>query len=179
MYGYLEFKLGYIKYLKLISIRVKELFEPLDLERNAMGVCSFLNAFLWETDLWVKLDDFGMKSTKSGREICIKTKKKICCPEDKDSNWLNIDFSRNCPIFHIFTIIFFWKGIIWIFQTNCFYPINFMAVAWEPGMPTQHKVVTCLFFIFENKNPTTTSTTFQWFFIVFTPFFAKSMTQLG
>ena len=30
MYCYLEFKLSYLKNLKLISIRVKELFEPID-----------------------------------------------------------------------------------------------------------------------------------------------------
>ena len=47
------------------------------------------------------------------------------------SYWLNIDFSRNCPKFlHIYKNRNF-TSIIVIFKTNCLYPINSMAVAWE------------------------------------------------
>ena len=45
MYCYLEFKLGYVKNLKLFSIRVKELFEPIVLQNEADGFLLFLNAF--------------------------------------------------------------------------------------------------------------------------------------
>ena len=51
---YLEFKLRYLKNLKLFSIRVKELFEPI--------VLLFSKAFSWETDLWVTLGDFIVKT---------------------------------------------------------------------------------------------------------------------
>ena len=55
MYCYLEFKLRYLKNLKLFSVRVKELFEPTVLpkkkkkKKKADGFLLFLNAF--ETDL--------------------------------------------------------------------------------------------------------------------------------
>ena len=52
MYCYLEFKLRYHKNLKLFSITVKELFEPIVLrKKKATGFCSFLKAFSRETDL--------------------------------------------------------------------------------------------------------------------------------
>ena len=38
---YLEFKLPYLKILKLFSIRVKELFEPIVLWKKPTGFCSF------------------------------------------------------------------------------------------------------------------------------------------
>ena len=34
----------------------------------------FLNAFSWETNLWVTLSDFTVKNAKLGREICIQLK---------------------------------------------------------------------------------------------------------
>ena len=43
---YLEFKLRYLKNLKLFSIRVKELFEPIVLrKKKATGFCSFFITF--------------------------------------------------------------------------------------------------------------------------------------
>ena len=73
VYCYLEFKLRYLKKLKLFSIRGKELFEPIGLrEKKADGFLSFLKAFCWETDLWVTLGDFTVKKKATlGREICI------------------------------------------------------------------------------------------------------------
>ena len=60
-----------LKNLKLFSIRVKELFEPIVLWKKGDGFLLFLKAFSWETDLWVTLGDFTVKNAKLGREICI------------------------------------------------------------------------------------------------------------
>ena len=46
MYCYLEFKLRYLKNLKLFSIRVKELSEPIVCEEKATGFSSFYKHFL-------------------------------------------------------------------------------------------------------------------------------------
>ena len=52
MYCYLEFKRRYLKNLKLFSIRVKELFEPIVFKKKkAPGFCSFYKIFLEKTDL--------------------------------------------------------------------------------------------------------------------------------
>ena len=46
MHCYLKFKLGYLKYLKLFSIRVKELFEPIVLRKKRRRVFAlFKNIF--------------------------------------------------------------------------------------------------------------------------------------
>ena len=58
VYCYLEFKLGYLKNVKLFLIRVKELFEPIVLRKKGNGFLLFLKAFSWEIDLWVTLGDF-------------------------------------------------------------------------------------------------------------------------
>ena len=71
VYCYLEFKLCYLKNLKLFLIRVKELFEPIVLQRKVDGFLLFLKAFSWETDLWVTLGDFRVKHVKLGEEIYI------------------------------------------------------------------------------------------------------------
>ena len=77
VYCYIEFKLRYLKNLKLFSIRVKDLFEPIVLQKKKKkkkkgdGVLLFLKAFSWETDLWVTLGDFMVKNIALGREICI------------------------------------------------------------------------------------------------------------
>ena len=46
MYCYLEFKLSYLKNLKLFSIRVKELSKPMFCEEKATGFSSFYKHFL-------------------------------------------------------------------------------------------------------------------------------------
>ena len=46
VYCYLEFKLRYLKNLKLFSTRVKELFESEVLQRIADGFCSLYELFL-------------------------------------------------------------------------------------------------------------------------------------
>ena len=54
VYCYIEFKLRYLENLKLFSIRVKQLFEPVYL-RKKRRVLALLKAFSSETDLWVTL----------------------------------------------------------------------------------------------------------------------------
>ena len=74
VYFYIEFKLRYLKTLKLFSIRVKELFEPLVLKqkkKKAEGFLLLLKAFSWETDFWVTVGNFTVKHVKLGIEICI------------------------------------------------------------------------------------------------------------
>ena len=44
----LEFKLSYLKILKLFSIRIKELFEPIVLRKKGDGFLLFLKAFSWK-----------------------------------------------------------------------------------------------------------------------------------
>ena len=46
MYCYLEFKLSYRKNLKLFSIRVKELSEPIVCEEKVTGFSSFYKLLL-------------------------------------------------------------------------------------------------------------------------------------
>ena len=71
LYCYPEFKLSYLKNLKLFSIRIKEMLEPIVLRNKCDGFLLFLKAFSWETDLWVTLGDFTVKNPKLRREICI------------------------------------------------------------------------------------------------------------
>ena len=49
---YLEFKPCYLENLKLFSIRVKELFEPIVLRKKGDWLLLFLKAFSWETARW-------------------------------------------------------------------------------------------------------------------------------
>ena len=93
VYWYLEFKLRSLKNLKLFSIRVKELFEPIVLRRKGDGFLLLLKAFSWETDLWVTLGDFTVKNVKLGREICIELK----------INW--VEMKHSGPMWQIFTIV--------------------------------------------------------------------------
>ena len=58
VYSYLEFKLRYLKNLKLFLMRVKELFEPVVLQKKKKkkgdGFLFFLKTFSWETDLFLR-----------------------------------------------------------------------------------------------------------------------------
>ena len=144
---YFEFKLRYLKNLKLFSIRVKELFEPTVLQKTNKQTNKqtdrfllFLKAFSWETNLWVTLGDFTVKR-KIGEGNLYSTetrlgRNKMWCAEDNhsymchicakgflDSNFneavidKNIHFSRKCPKFLIFTQIINFKV-----QLDCFRP---------------------------------------------------------
>ena len=55
----------------MFSIRVKELFEPIVLQKKRRQVFATFKAFSLETDLWVTLGDFAVKNAKLGREIFI------------------------------------------------------------------------------------------------------------
>ena len=138
MYCYIEFKLDILKtYLILFLIRVKELFEPIVLKTKGDGCLLFLKAFL-------KI--FCSKKRKIGKENLYSTKNQLgrnetCCAEDNHNwvtcvkrtsqirIWRNIEFSRNCSKFHIFTTIVIFQLVfqsqIVIYYTNCFYPIHF------------------------------------------------------
>ena len=52
--------------MKLFSIRVKELFEPIVLRKQGDGFLLFLKAFSWKTDLWITLGDFTVKQREIG-----------------------------------------------------------------------------------------------------------------
>ena len=85
MYCYLEFKLSYLKNLKLFSIRVKELSEPIVLWRKGDRFQLFLQAFSWETNLWVTRGDFTVKTQNwEGKSVF---------------NWKSIKLKRNVLYF--------------------------------------------------------------------------------
>ena len=71
MYCYTEFKIRYLNNLKLFSVGIKELIEPIVLWKKADRFLFFLKALSSETDLLVTLTDFTEKTAKFGREICI------------------------------------------------------------------------------------------------------------
>ena len=48
----------------MFSIKVKELFEPIVLQKKGDGFLLFLKAFSWETDFWITLGDFKVKKTR-------------------------------------------------------------------------------------------------------------------
>ena len=54
---------------EIVSIRVKELFQPIVLLRKGDWCLLFFKAFSQETDLWVTPGDFELKSEKLEREI--------------------------------------------------------------------------------------------------------------
>ena len=64
-----------LKNLKLFSIRVKEVFEPIVLREKTKktkqnkndGFLFFLKAFSWDIDLWVTLGDFTVKKREIGK----------------------------------------------------------------------------------------------------------------
>ena len=60
VYCYLEFKFRYLKNVEL-SLD-KELFEPIVLQEKKRRFLLFLKAFPWETDLWVTLGDFTVRT---------------------------------------------------------------------------------------------------------------------
>ena len=108
-----------LKTWKLFSNRVKDLFEPLVLQRKGDGCLLFLKAFSWESDLWVTLGRCA-KKRKIGNGNLYLTKNrfgrnKICCVEDItvmsvtwvqdnsqilpliSSHWQNSDFQEIAP----------------------------------------------------------------------------------
>ena len=85
------------KKLKLISIRVKELFEPIVLRRKGDGFLLFLKAFSWETDLWVTLGDFTVKKNrKMGKRNLYLTENRL----SKNEMWCAVD-KHNYRVLHM------------------------------------------------------------------------------
>ena len=85
MYCYLKFKLRYLENLKLFSVGVKELFEPIVLKKKKPT--GFLKAFSSETDLCVTLGDFTVKKREIGKGNLYFTenlfdRNEIWCAED-------------------------------------------------------------------------------------------------
>ena len=76
---------------EIVFNRVKELFEPIVLRKKNRRFLLFLKAFSWETDLWVTVGEFKVKTAELGREICFK-------PENQLS-W------NECAVLQIITII--------------------------------------------------------------------------
>ena len=150
MYCYHEFKLRYLKNQKLFSIRVKELFEPIVLQKKRRWVFApFKSIFLSNRSLsnagW-----FNAKKRKIRKGNLHSTENQLrwnemCCAADNHNymcltcarEFLNSNFNETVidkisnftklpqiPHFHInrnFSSIF---ASLW---TNCFIPINFMA----------------------------------------------------
>ena len=95
MYCYDELKLRYHKNLKLFSIRIKELSEPIVLRKKGAGFLLFLKAFSWETDLWVTLGDFTVKKRKIGKGNLYLTENRLswnemCCAADHNNYMCHI-----------------------------------------------------------------------------------------
>ena len=139
MYCYLEFKLHYHKNLKLFSIRVKELFEPIVLpkkkkkKKRQQVFALFKSIFLRNQSLSNTRWFYG-KKCKIGKGNLYLTENwlswnKMCCTainhnymchtcakEFSDLNFSsylqNIEFSWNCPKFYIFTITVIFKKYI-------------------------------------------------------------------
>ena len=125
MYCYLEFKLSYLKNLKLYSIRVKELSEPIVLWRKAEGLALFIRIFsrnrssdaTWfygkKRQNWEGKSVFNWKSIKLKQNVlCFKNHNcicHICAKEFLDSNFNEVvidkisNFHEILPNFHIFT----------------------------------------------------------------------------
>ena len=139
MYCYLEFKLSYLKNLKLFSIRVKELSEPIVLWKKQWVLALFISIFLRNRSLsdasW-----FYVKTRKIGTGNLYLTENRLswnlmCCASDNhdymrrtcakeffkfelqlSSYWQNIKFSGYYPKFHIFTKIVIFKVYLPLFR---------------------------------------------------------------
>ena len=164
LYCYVEFKLRYLKNVKLFSIGVNWLIEPLVLPRKGDGCLLFLKAFSWETDLWVTLGDFAFKHAKLGMEICIQLKidlvetkfpvRKIitdiwviCVQKNSQFRTLikhllaKYQFSQKLPqISHIHKYCIFFKVKLDFFRPTA---SNFMVVAWEKYSVSILPLVSC------------------------------------
>ena len=153
MYCYLEFKLRYLKNLKLFSIRVKEFFEPLILQKqtkNKKGqvFALFKNIFLRNRSLsnttW-----FCSKKHKIGKinlhltENRLSSQITLCKADNHNymchiwakrifrfelwliSYWQNINFFTKLPQFDILTKIVIFKVSLEFFLEQMFLPYKF------------------------------------------------------
>ena len=140
MYCYLEFKLSYLKHLKLFSIREKELPEAIVLWKKRRRVLAlFISIFLRNRSLSDAGWFYGKKNRKTGNGNLYLIENRLswnemCCASDnhnymchtcakefwnssfKSSYWQNIRFSRYCPKFHIFTQIVIFQVYLQLFK---------------------------------------------------------------
>ena len=163
MYCYLEFKLSYLKNLKLFSIRVKELSEPIVLWRKGDGFLAlFISIFLRIQSLSDARRFYGQTCKIEKGNLYLTENRlnwnEMCCASDNhnymchtcailkfelqlSSSWQNIQFSRYCPKFHIFTKIVIFQVFLQLFRL--FHPYKFYG----RGMSA------ILFFIFASCEP--------------------------
>ena len=129
MYCYLEFKLSYLKNLKLFSIRVKELSELIVFVKKRRWVLALFISIFSKNQSLSDARWFYSKKRKIGKGNLYLTENQLswnemCSASDNhnyishtcakeflnfklqlSSYWQNIKFSRYCPKFHIFTKI--------------------------------------------------------------------------
>ena len=74
MYCYFEFKLRYLKNLKLFSISVNEIIEAYSFTEKRRRVFALFKSIFLKTDLWETLGDSAVKNVKLGRKICVLLK---------------------------------------------------------------------------------------------------------
>ena len=142
MYCYLEFKLSYLKNLKLFSIRVKKLSEPTGFVKKrrrvlALSISIFLRNWSLSDARW-----FYGKKRKIGKGNLHLTENRLswnemCCASDNynymchtlckrifefelqssaSSYWQKIKFSQYCPKFHIFAKIVIFQVYLQLFR---------------------------------------------------------------
>ena len=153
MYCYLEFKLSYLKNLKLFSIRVKELSEPIVLWTKRRRVFTlFISIFLRNLSLSDARWFYGKKH-RIGKENLYLIENRLswnemCCASDNHNDmchtcakeflnfdlqlsnyWQNIDIFTILPQISHFHKNRNFSSIFATFETNCFIPINFMVGA--------------------------------------------------
>ena len=125
VYCYLEFKLRYLKNLKLFSISVKELFEPIVLRKKRQDNARWFygrKLKIGKENLYLtEIDKFETKCAvlQIITIICVTYEQKDFF--DKISS-----FHEIVPNFTYSQKSYFLK-YNWNFEANCFFPINFMA----------------------------------------------------
>ena len=84
----------------IFSIRVRELFEPIVLlEKGDRFLLLFLKAFSWETDLWIPVGDFAIKTQNlEGKSVLTKDRlgKNKMWSSTENHNYLCHPCTRTC-----------------------------------------------------------------------------------
>ena len=151
VYCYLEFKLHYLKNLKLFTRR-KIITWAYSFANKGDGFLLFLKAFFWDADLWEALGDFMEKKNPQNLEGDLDLTKNrlsrnkmwcavhnhnymchICVKGFLDSNFNCKRLLTKCRFFTKLPQISHthknrnFKSVIGKRKTNCFYPINFRS----------------------------------------------------
>ena len=139
MYCYLEFKLSYLKNLKLFSISKRIIWANSFVKKRWWALALFISIFLRNRSLSDARWFYG-KKRKIGKGNLYLTENRLsrnemCCASDKSqlymshmckksfkfelllsSYWQNINFSRYCPKFHIFIKIVIFQIYLQLFR---------------------------------------------------------------